>query len=123
MKVINIESQLEKRRTEVWWHKVNNITRVLNLFSIESRRIIEMIKAHGDKDELEDGCVYPGIHEYFCEEPTWIEAEGDTLHTNTEDLEVGRYALVLDVVEEEIGGETFRYGKLTYVRKKIGEPL
>ena len=122
MKVINIEDRLEQRRNETWWWKISNVVRVLELLSTESKRIIDMVNAHGDKDKLEDRCVYPGIHEYFCEEPALVEAEPNNLKSEVKDIAPGRYVLILDVMED-LEGDGFKYGRLTYMKKIVGEPL
>lgn len=133
MTVINIAERIEARQHDTWYKKVTtNILKVMNVFKEESTDICAMVEAHGDKDNLESGSIYQGVDEYFCEEPEFITAEGNNIHTDVEDIAVGKYVMILEVWEdiwEEAGpGDTtievkFKHGRLTYMKKRVGEPL
>lgn len=123
MNIISIEEELEKKRHRNWWNKVSNIIRVMDVFRSEASSIISMVKAHGDKDELEPRCVYSGIDEFFCEEPVYVETDHLLSSTDIEGISPGRYVMVLDVAIEDMFGVTTKRATLTYTKKKVGQPL
>ena len=76
-----------------------------------------MVEVRGVRDELESGRIYPGIDEYFCSEPVDIETELE--EEVVVDILPGKYVFILEVTEDE----HCKYGKLIYLKKKVGESI
>lgn len=121
--ILDISDQLEDKKQRIWLEKLSqNILSVLRLFSKESGKIMNMVEAHGDRHSLKDGMVYDGVDEYFYEEPKFVKAESHCFPLDIENIAPGRYVIMLEVSMDE-EEPSVKYGTLTYMRKKVGEPI